>query len=212
MKMKNLALILLTIAVTFVVMKGCASYNGTRAKSDDRSDTRTLRKQYDDVVIKLNDSLSTVKAQANAIKRLSADNESQNAVISTKNATINAKTVLIGKLTRQLSNSQAYGVKLEKKLKIASKPKKRRKSTKKKISNKPVKSSRQIAKEKKYKKLLSYKNSIKNSLKKLDKKLKYANQIIGKKQRKKAVGIVKKEIYKLNRSLRGIEYEISRLR
>lgn len=120
---------ILSVAATWGLMSGYDSLTGTRAKSDDRSDTRTLRKQYDDLVLKCNDLNNTAKTQANTIKRLRGSLKAAIGAIGTRDTLVNAKDESIKRLKTQLINSQEENskIKLSKVLKCTHKISKKKK-------------------------------------------------------------------------------------
>lgn len=211
--MKALVLIIASVLLTVFVINGYNSFTGTRAKSDDRSDDRTLRKQYDDLVLKNNDLNNSVKTKAKTIKDLNADKEALNAIITSKRARINDNTVLIGKLKRALINSEEYGNKL--KLTISSMRSKKtiiKKSKNRKTVKKPVKTRQQIREEKYVNCLDQDKKELSLKMLAVKKLIKRASGMIGKKRRKASVDKYTNQYKSLLSKYKKLEKKIKKLK
>lgn len=213
--MKNIAIIIVTIFITWGAVSIHNSITGTRAKSDDRADSRVKGIEKSKIAIENAKLDNTVKTQAKTIEDSKATDKAKDILMSAYIAKNNKQTVLIGKLTRQLVNSQAANTKLSAKLAIKKRVVNPKYTTRKRtVQRKPV-TKRKTNSEKKAGLIKYYKDKITKAnavIKEANNGLRMINMPIKRKDKDAKKKKAKLDIRRANAIILDANRRIARLR
>jgi len=218
-------LVIISVVLTWAGISVYDSITGTRAKSDDRSDTRTLRKQYDDLVLKNNGLNTTVKTDAETIKCLITGKESLNKELVLKIALINtyvenekkSERALIASRELESKTKRKYLSLISKHNKLVARWNKKYKSSIKKSSINKAKNIQKQRNQSAIAELEKKKTGLKKSYSSYQKQYKYACQSVGgspksKARKAKKLNSLKSSMSTCSKSIKKVDREIARLK